>query len=54
MVAEYQRGFNTAVNAKFFRKVLIFGGLGFFAVVTSAIFLGWRSDKRRKVEGGRC
>jgi len=51
MIAEYQRGFNTAVNAKFFRKVLIFGGLGFFSVVTSAIFLGWHSDKRRKVEG---
>jgi hypothetical protein len=48
LISEYQRGYNNAVNANWWKKVLIFGGVGVVSVTGIIFYCSYRADSRRR------
>lgn len=48
LIAEYQRGYNNEINAKYWKKVFILGGIGVAGILSVAFCLSYRADSRRR------
>lgn len=48
LISEYQRGYNNAVNANWWKKVLIVGGIGVVTIFGGVFYFSYKADKRHR------